>query len=234
MPGSLVGEGQQFFHDDWAPDMAEHAIVIGYGAVGRSAAHSLEFDERDSTITVIDSDYERVALAEHDGWRSLHGDGGRVCLSAAAIEQATTVIIAVSDDVGTARIISDIREVNGSAYLCAAVHDPRWEPVVARLGADKVIAASRLTGRILGLAVRDPALPGSVQDQLGADPEPVFLQRMVTAVEVGRAPSVCGPAVVSVVRDGVRFLPGDSEVAALRVGDIVELVCPLRSTDRHR
>jgi Trk K+ transport system NAD-binding subunit len=199
--------------------LSAHVVVVGYGATGRSAAELLATDET-LRITVIDRSAERVRLAEVEGLSAVMGDGLDIrLLERVGVENADSVVVSVADDEVAVRVTSIVRGLNQVTTVCTAVHDPAWERVAQYLGADQVVVASRLCGRLLTGTLAQPGLPGRVTRFLWSRPEVVLAERRPRAGESGRILSCCSPLVLASRRDG-RLLWRDAAVQeAVRSSD---------------
>ncbi|WP_373291714.1 NAD-binding protein [Nocardia rhizosphaerihabitans] len=118
------------------------------------------------------------------------------------IETADSVVVAVGNDEVAVRVTSIVRGLNQATTVCTAVHDPAWEPVAQCLGADQVVIASRLCGRLLGRALVQPDLPSRIAGFLRSRPEVVVAERPPRAGECGRTLTDCSPLVLAARRDG--------------------------------
>ncbi|WP_280469570.1 NAD-binding protein [Nocardia brasiliensis] len=205
---------------DQEPGLTAHSIVIGYGSVGRNAAHVIAAARTGSGLTVIDIDPVRAALARSDGARSILGDAQNFeVLRQAAVSRAETVSIAVARDSDAVRITSAVRGLNGHAVICTSLRAVGWKGVAEHLGADQVIVTDRLVGQLIGLSSRRPGLLTEFRRALWTHPEWVVAQRQVRANEVGRHPARCGSLVLAVIHgSGLRWRD-DPDTAPLRATD---------------
>jgi voltage-gated potassium channel Kch len=86
-----------------------HALVVGYGRFGQTVAQALQCGEL--SVTVIDTDVERIDMAAEFGWKVYFGDGTRIdMLRQAGAGEAELIMFCVED----AKIDNE---------LVAAVHD---------------------------------------------------------------------------------------------------------------
>lgn len=197
---------------------SEHTVLVGYGATGRSTARMLPDHAAD--LVVVDTDRQRAVLALRDGMRPVLGDGGDVAtLQAAQVPDAACVVVAVSDDHTAIRVTTTARSLNRTATIITVVRDPRWRHLADYVGADQVIVAAEVVGRLLGAAVRQPDLPDRVMRALERPLDLVVGERAVRAAEVGRAAVACGPLVLAVVRNGQRLWLDDARASTLRSAD---------------
>ncbi|MCM6778949.1 NAD-binding protein [Nocardia sp. CDC159] len=194
-------------------------VVVGYDSVGRCAAHALRGQQGRPELVVIDHDRQRLCRAADDGARVVRGSGDRSSLLAAGAGDAVQVVVSIGDDRRTAEIVAAVREINDDATLCVALDDSGWRETVLRAGADRVVVVGEVTGALLGAAVRCPGAPRALLDLLAEHPDLAVTERTVRAGEIGGSPADCGPLVLAVLRDGMRWWPGDPAVSMLCAGD---------------
>lgn len=117
-----------------------HAVLCGYGRVGRIVAEALL--RRGFPFVVIDQDRRVVGALRRRGIRAVYGDAGRPStLELAGVSRARVVIVAVSDPVVARRIVEHARRVNRRVYIVARTHSGAEPGVLGRLGADEVVLA---------------------------------------------------------------------------------------------
>lgn len=196
--------------------MASRIVLIGYGESGRVVLRALKFDPRSARPVVIDMNQARIEQAEVDGAEVVLGPGWRLrTLMAAGVEDATQVVVAVSDDALALRITSVVRSVNEEIAVTTVVRSPDLVELIQYLGADHVLTEDELAEWFVHLQ------PEPV-DPLPADDDGlVVLERAVQRDEVGRLPSECGPEVLAVIRDGRRVWTEDPSADRLRHGDLL-------------
>lgn len=200
--------------------MASHTVLIGYGDTGRIAADALCADSRTPRLVVIDTNPDILRLVPTHGGTAVLGDGANIdTLRIANAQNATQVIVAVSDDAAAVRIIAAVRWINAAATITTVVRDPQWRTLALQVGADQVIVAEQVVGRLLGLAVRQPAQADRIRQVDAGDLGLAVAERAVRDSEIGRTPSECGALVLAVVRGGERVWLDDPNVARLRPGD---------------
>jgi voltage-gated potassium channel len=199
--------------------MTAHTVLVGYGATGRSAAQTLPGDTVGGLV-VVDTDAVRADLARQDGAQPVLGDGGDVAtLRAAQVPEAAHILVAVPDDPVAVRITTTARSLNREATITTLVRDPHWRTLATYLGADQVVVAADLVGRLLGMAVRQPELPERVMRVLQQPPSLAITERPVHASEIGRPAATCGPLVLAVLRHGIRLWRDHPAASTLRAGD---------------
>jgi monovalent cation:H+ antiporter-2, CPA2 family len=90
-----------------ADTMRRHAIVLGYGRVGRTVARALS--RRSFPYVVIESDYELVTRTRgiEQDLQILYGDGGSpTLLDVAGVERALILVIAIPDALATRQAVA--------------------------------------------------------------------------------------------------------------------------------
>lgn len=200
--------------------MATHTVLIGYGDTGRVATDVLFVDHEPAELVVVDTDPNRLDLAVERGATAVLGNGTELAtLRTAEVQDAHQVIVAVADDAFAVRITAAVRSVNSTARVITLVREPGWRDVAEYLGADQVIVAEEMVGRLLGLSVR-PGGNGSHSRSLPAGGlELTVAERDVRESEIGRTPLACGPLVLAVVRGGMRVWREDPAVTSLQRDD---------------
>jgi Trk K+ transport system NAD-binding subunit len=200
--------------------MASHTVLIGYGDTGRVAADVLTVDHPMPRLVVIDTDPDSLRLVTRHGGTPVLGDGADLgVLRNANAHNATQVIVAVADDAAAVRIIAAVRWINAAATIITVVRHPRWRSLAQAVGADQVVVAEQIVGRLLGLSVRQPAQADRIRQMDAGDLGLAVAERAVRDSEIGRAPSECGALVLAVVRGGERVWLDDPDVASLRPDD---------------
>ena len=115
-----------------------HVIVVGYGLNGQNLSRVLK--EVGITYEILDMDPALVRLAKNTGEPISFGDGTRPeVLHRVNIGQARVLVIAVSDPVATARIVSQARRLRPDLYLIVRTRYLAEIERLYRLGANQVI-----------------------------------------------------------------------------------------------
>ena len=98
------------------PEMAEdgfrdHAIIVGYGRVGRVVGKTLK--DQNLPVVVVDKDRRRVEALRACGVLAIYGEASTPgILTAAGITQASLLVIATPEGFQTRRIIEIARKLN--------------------------------------------------------------------------------------------------------------------------
>jgi CPA2 family monovalent cation:H+ antiporter-2 len=98
-----------------------HAILCGYGRVGRMISSALE--RRGFPYVVITQDRREVESLRDDGMPALYGDASNPeLLEQARIHEARTIIVAISDPHATRLIVERARAANERISLVVRTH----------------------------------------------------------------------------------------------------------------
>lgn len=101
--------------------VSQHAIVCGYGRVGRIIAPALE--RRGFRCVVVSDDRAAVERLRREGKPALYGDPSQVdLLREAGVERARVVIAATHDPVATRLIVDRARLLNPQVEVIARTH----------------------------------------------------------------------------------------------------------------
>ena len=127
-------------------NMEDHVIICGYGRVGRSAAMSLQQNER---ATVVVEKSEIVAeIARRDGYLILHGDASSdEVLREAGVDRASGMLVCAGDDTLNVFVVLSARALNPKLQIVARSIDPDNEGKMRLAGADRVVSPYRIGGR---------------------------------------------------------------------------------------
>ena len=130
-----------------ADALDRHAIVVGYGRIGRYVAAGLR--EQGLTVTVIEEDLHLVRELERESYFAIYGDASHPSVLAAAHpDRARLVVVALPDAGSTRAVVQNAHRANPSAPLLARVAHADQDAVLRRAGATAVIAPER-AGAIL-------------------------------------------------------------------------------------
>ena len=130
------------------PDMRRHAIILGYGRVGRAVARVLE--ARDFAWLAIDGDYATVREAREAGAPVLYGEvGAPSVLDQANVAQCRIVVVAIPDALATRQAVAYCRSRNPRAEVVARAHSEGEEIELRRMGVARVVVAEREVGNEL-------------------------------------------------------------------------------------
>ncbi len=134
--------------DDPPSGLRRHAVILGYGRVGRSVARVL--DSRGFAWVAVEGDYQVAREAREAGGPIIYGDAGTPSvLELAGVAEAHAVIVAMPDALATRQAVIYARSRNPRSEIVARAHSEAEEAELRRLGAGRVVVAERELGNEL-------------------------------------------------------------------------------------
>jgi voltage-gated potassium channel len=131
--------------------LRDHAIICGWGRVGRAAATQLRASGR--AVVVVDSDEERLGDCP---FPFVLGDASvDEVLKLAGIERAGTLVATLDDDAESLYVTLTARAINPQLVIIARSRTADAEQKMRRAGADRVVNPQQLGGsRIAAFALQ--------------------------------------------------------------------------------
>ncbi|AXB41780.1 NAD(P)-binding protein [Amycolatopsis albispora] len=202
--------------------MTGPTLIIGFGAIGASAARLLLSTGLPAErLVVIDQRRTAVTEAADLGARTVLGDAAdRSALRRTGIAGARHVIVAVQPDATAVFITMVAREMCApDAVVVTAVTDRKH---VAHLrGADQVVISSDTAGAALAAGALGQRLAPAQQPGSGW----LVQSRPVQSSEIGLFLRECGASAIGVLRGGVRHLGAAAASLRLAAGDRIMIMC---------
>ena len=131
-----------------AAGLRRHAVILGYGRVGRAVARVLE--ARGFGWVAIDGDYAIAREARSGGAPLIYGDAGTPSvLDHARLAEAHMLVVAVPDALATRQAVVYALSRNPRIEIVARAHSETEESVLRRLGVARVVLAEREVGNEL-------------------------------------------------------------------------------------
>ena len=135
--------------------LQNHAILIGYGAVGREAARTWQ----EKGLIVIEKDADLVHRAQKDGDVTVAGDAtDEELLISAGIKRAKGLMIAIGYVADTVLISLTARELNPDINLSARIDDAHAVSKLRRVGVKNIVLPSQIGGRRLVGFLKQPRI----------------------------------------------------------------------------
>ncbi|WP_019012324.1 YbaL family putative K(+) efflux transporter [Deinococcus aquatilis] len=129
-----------------------HAVLVGYGRVGRLITQTLQ--EHNVPFVVIESDERRIAELRTLNLPVVYGDAARAeVLSRARIGEASVVIVATPDGPQSQLILKQVRKMNPTVHVTARTHDEHTQQALRKLGASDVLYGEYELGLAMGTHV---------------------------------------------------------------------------------
>ena len=115
-----------------------HLVIVGYGFVGRTLARAARVG--DLSYMVLEMNPEKVRGERANGEPIHYGDATQeLVLRHADVDKARVVVVAVSDEMATRRIVELARRINPKVYIMARVRHLAEAAPLYDLGADEVV-----------------------------------------------------------------------------------------------
>jgi CPA2 family monovalent cation:H+ antiporter-2 len=129
-------------------EMRRHAVIVGYGRVGRSVARVLA--SRGFDWVAIDVDYPIARAGRDAGLPLVYGDGSiPSVLEEARVREARSLVVAVPDALAARQAVGYALHHNPRLEVVARAHSDADADELRRLGAARVIVAERELGNEL-------------------------------------------------------------------------------------
>jgi CPA2 family monovalent cation:H+ antiporter-2 len=129
-------------------DLRRHAVILGYGRVGRSVARVL--DSRGFAWIAVDGDYVVAREARAGGAPVIYGEAGTPSvLDRASVASAHALVVAIPDALATRQAVTYARGRNPRLEVVARAHSDAEEAELRALGAVRVVVAEREVGNEL-------------------------------------------------------------------------------------
>jgi monovalent cation:H+ antiporter-2, CPA2 family len=134
--------------DEMAAGLRRHAVILGYGRVGRAVARVL--DSRGFAFVAVDSDYAVAREGRSGGKPVVFGEAGSPpVLDRCRIGDCHAVIVAIPDALATRQAVAYARSRNPRVEIVARAHSESEEAELRRLGVSRVVVAEREVGNEL-------------------------------------------------------------------------------------
>lgn len=132
--------------------MEGHAVVCGWGRVGRAAAEQIARLGQD--VVVIDHSDDRLATCPYP---HVMGDAtDDAVLRQAGIRTARTLVACLDNDAGSVYVVLTARTLNPELFVIARSRTDEAEPKFVRAGADRVVNPQRIGGNRIAAFAGSP------------------------------------------------------------------------------
>lgn len=156
--------------------MKNHAIICGFGRVGKMLAEKLIED--DIACVVIDNDQRRLEEAELEGLTVVSGDAScDETLMYAGIHKARTLASVLPNDAVNVFITLTARDLNPRIDIIARAENPSTEYKLRRSGANHVVLPAAIGALRMAEIIRDLPPLESDSESMKSKPSPVELQQ---------------------------------------------------------
>jgi len=148
------------------PELSGHAILVGYGRVGRQLAELLR--QRDVPLVIVEDDNELVRRARERGFLVVRGNvASEPVMLDAAPDRAALAIFAIPQALEAGEAIERMKAVNPALTVLARAHSDGEVRHLLQHGADGAVLAERelaysLAEMVMSTPPFRPVRPGSV------------------------------------------------------------------------
>ncbi|HSI61821.1 MAG TPA: NAD-binding protein [Candidatus Saccharimonadia bacterium] len=170
--------------------LKNHAIICGYGRIGRMIASQLE--QGGIPFLIVDQAADRVAEARESGWLTLQGEAtDEIVLREAGIARARVLATVLPNDAANVFITLSARNMNPTIEIIARGEVPSTERKLMQAGANRVvlpahIGADRIAHLILHPNARE-LIGGQSKSRLDFEHHLTELGLDMEEIEIGPA-----------------------------------------------
>jgi voltage-gated potassium channel len=120
-----------------------HAIICGFGRIGRMVAADLKAGQR--SFIIIDKDPRRLEAAREAGYRTLEGEATEeAVLLEAGVSRASILATVLPSDASNVFITLSARDLNPELTIIARGEDPATERKLVQAGANRVVLPAHI------------------------------------------------------------------------------------------
>ena len=217
--------------------LSDHVVVLGFGVSGSEAVTELiERGTDPAQIVVMDSDEERLAVAEELGCNVIEADATRdEALEAVRIAEAQTILVSAGRDDASILIVLTVRHLAPNVPISVVVRAADNELLARQAGADNVINPVRFTGLLLAGSAQGAHIADYLADLASITGRVALVERPVLPDEVGKPLSQLstGGRGLRIYRNGGACGFWEHEAEALQEGDIVVEILPTADNERE-
>ena len=146
--------------------LQEHAIVCGFGRVGRILADELRRAGTD--LVIVDNDADRLSEAERNGMLVVLGSATQEdILEQAGLLRAQVLAAVLPDDAANILVTLTARELSENVRIIARGEYPATERKLLRSGADKVVLPAAIGASKIAHLMTTPSAEQWLSDELG-------------------------------------------------------------------
>jgi voltage-gated potassium channel len=215
--------------------LQDHVVVLGYGVSGSEAVAELIARGTDPRcIVVMDTDPERLGLAEQVGCNVIEADATRdEHLMAVRIDRAQTVLVSAGRDDASILIVLTARHLAPEVPISVVIRAADNELLAHQAGADNVINPVRFTGLLLAGSAQGAHTAEYLADLASVGGRVQLVERPVLDEEVGKSLTelASGGQGLRIYRNGTPHGFWEPEAARLEAGDVVVEIQPANRTE---
>ncbi|MDQ3479184.1 MAG: potassium channel family protein [Pseudomonadota bacterium] len=209
--------------------LTDHIIVTGFGTKNSRAVQELiDLGADPENIVVVDTDEQRLTLAEDLGCTVLKADATRdETLAAVNVERAQLMIISAGRDDTSILICLTARYLAPDLRISIAVNAEDNEAPARRAGADVVVNPLDFAGLLLATTHGGQHIADYLADLASMKGKVRMIERDVRPEEVGKSLKEISDGLgLRIIRSGTPYGFWRPQAAKLEEGDIVMQICP--------
>jgi len=215
--------------------LSDHIVVLGFGVSGSEAVHELIARGTDPhCIVVMDTDPERLAIAEQMGCNVIEADASRdEHLMALRIDQARTVLVSAGRDDASILIVLTVQHLAPHVPISVVIRAEDNELLAKQAGADNVINPVRFTGLLLAGSAQGEHISDYLADLASVQGKVQLIERAVLPQEIGKSLDelASGGRGLRVYRGGEPYGFWEAQARSLEAGDIVVEIMPTEASE---
>lgn len=148
--------------------MNDHMIVAGFGRMGSEVCRMLHDNKR--PFVLIDTDPERIALAESLRYVCINGDASdEPVLTNASIDSAAGLVTCLPNDAANVFVALTARGMNESLNIIARSESEAAEGRLIKAGATRVVSPAAIGATKIARMLMHPALEDLIDATANAD-----------------------------------------------------------------
>ena len=122
--------------------LTAHAVVVGYGRVGRVIASGVQ--EAGMPVLILEDDIARAERARADGWEVVVGNAADpAVLAAVALPQAALLFVAIPNGFEAGQVVEQARLASPALRIIARSHSDEEMTYLREKGADGIVMGER-------------------------------------------------------------------------------------------
>jgi voltage-gated potassium channel len=215
--------------------LQDHVVVLGYGISGSEAVNELIARGTDpSCIVVMDTDPERLTLAEEAGCNVIEADATRdEHQMAVRIDRARTVLVSAGRDDASILMVLTARHLAPNVPISVVIRSADNEILAHQAGADNVINPVRFTGQLLAGSAQGAHTAEYLADLASIGGRVELIERPVTPDELGKPLTDLATRGrgLRVYRNGKPHGFWEAEAQKLAPGDVVVEIRPTGASE---
>jgi voltage-gated potassium channel len=215
--------------------LSDHVVVLGFGVSGSEAVNELiERGTDPNNIVVMDTDEERLEIAEEMGCTVIEADASRDhSLRAVRVAEAQAVLVSAGRDDSSILIVLTVRQLAPNVPISVVVRAEDNESLAHQAGADNVINPVRFTGLLLAGSAQGSHISDYLADLASVSGRVQLIERPALPEEIGKSLSdlANGGRGLRIYRNGVAHGFWEEAANCIEQGDIIVEVQPTADID---